>query len=88
MIHAGSLKAVIDLRTFPSEELYPLTVSAFDALQIGESFLIVSDHDPRPLYYQVSHEREGQFSWAYVICGPSIWQIMIAKIHVDVREGA
>jgi uncharacterized protein (DUF2249 family) len=88
MIHSGNLKPVIDLRTLSSEEGYPLVVRTFDALHRGESFLLISDHDPRPMYYHLAHEREGQFSWVYMECGPSIWQVMIANIHFDIQEGA
>jgi uncharacterized protein (DUF2249 family) len=88
MIHAGNLKAVIDLRSLPAEEGHRLIDSAFDSLRIGESFLLVSDHDPRPVYYHLAHEREGQFSWVYMECGPSIWQVMITNIHFDFQEGA
>ena len=88
MISGESLKAVIDVRTIAPAERHPLIYRTFDTLQVGESFLLIGDRDPRPLHYQLAHEREGQFMWAYLESGPSIWQVMIAKIHLDEREGA
>jgi regulator of cell morphogenesis and NO signaling len=37
------------------------------------------DHDPKPLYYSLLHEREGQFEWEYVAQGPEEWKVKIAK---------
>jgi uncharacterized protein (DUF2249 family) len=49
-------------------------------LQPGESFTLVNDHDPRPLYYQFSAELTGQFSWNYLEAGPETWQVEIGKL--------
>ena len=37
-------------------ERHPLIFSTFDALQADEAFILVNDHDPKPLYYQFLHE--------------------------------
>jgi uncharacterized protein (DUF2249 family) len=46
----------------------------------GASFILVNDHDPKPLYYQLEAENPGQFSWTYVEQGPVVWQVEIGKI--------
>ena len=60
-------------------ERHPLIFSAFDSLQSGEAFVLVNDHDPKPLYYQFLHEREGLFAWEYLEEGPEQWKVKISK---------
>lgn len=69
----------IDVRTIPPRDRHPLIFQTFDALQPGESFVLVNDHDPRPLRYQFMHEREGQFDWTYLESGPAVWQVRIGR---------
>jgi uncharacterized protein (DUF2249 family) len=80
MSHTNSLKATLDVRFIPPRERHPLIFQNFDLLQPGEGFLLVNDHDPKPLYYQFVHERENQFSWEYLQQGPEIWQVRIGKL--------
>ena len=43
-------------------------------------FILLNDHDPKPLYYQFMFERPGQFTWDYVEQGPEAWQVRIGKV--------
>ena len=69
----------VDVRTIVPRERHPLIFNTFDALQPGEAFLLINDHDPKPLYYQFSAERQGQFSWEYLERGPETWQVKVGK---------
>ena len=69
----------VDVRPITPRERHPLIFSTFDGLQSGDAFVLVNDHDPRPLYYQFLHEREGQFEWTYLKNGPDVWQVRITK---------
>ena len=69
----------VDVRTIVPRERHPLIFNTFDALQPGEAFLLINDHDPKPLYYQFSAERQGQFSWEYLERGPETWQVRVGK---------
>ena len=60
-------------------ERHPLIFETFDELRKGESFILINDHDPKPLYYQFLHEREGLFSWEYLEQGPETWKVKITK---------
>lgn len=51
----------------------------FDLLVDGESFYILNDHDPKPLYYQLLAERGQIFDWEYLEEGPEIWKVCIGK---------
>jgi len=60
-------------------ERHPLIFRTFDELKKGESFILINDHDPKPLYYQFLHEREGLFGWEYIKEGPKDWKVKISK---------
>ena len=36
---------------------HPTVFSWFDALSVGESFILLNDHDPIPLFYEMKAER-------------------------------
>jgi uncharacterized protein (DUF2249 family) len=69
----------LDVRTIGPRERHPLIFATFDALESGGAFLLVNDHDPKPLYYQFSAERQGQFSWEYLEQGPETWRVRVGK---------
>lgn len=49
----------------------------FDSRSPGESFIIHNDHDPKPLYHQLSETRGDTFEWEYLQEGPEWWNIRI-----------
>lgn len=81
MNQAQQILPAIDVRTITSRERHPLIFQTFDSLQPGEAFILVNDHEPRPLYYQFLHERENQFTWAYLEEGPEVWRAQIGKVE-------
>jgi uncharacterized protein (DUF2249 family) len=72
-------KTTIDVRTIAPMHRHQLIFETFESLQPGENFLLVNDHDPKPLYYQFSAERSGQFTWEYQEQGPQVWSVVIGK---------
>ncbi len=72
-------KTTIDVRTIVPQDRHPLIFRTFDDLGSGESFLLVNDRDPKPLFYQFEVERGGQFSWNYLEQGPEVWRIRIGR---------
>lgn len=70
----------IDVRTIPPRERHPLLFKTFDELEAGESFELINDHDPKPLYYQFQVERGGSVEWEYLEQGPSTWRVRIGKV--------
>ncbi|WP_298351296.1 DUF2249 domain-containing protein [Rhodoblastus sp.] len=69
----------VDLRTLAPAQRHRKIFELTDALAVGESFLLVNDHDPKPLHYQLEAEWPGQFSWAYVERGPEVWRVEIGR---------
>lgn len=69
----------IDVRTVMPRERHPLIFSTIDGLEPGESFELINDHDPKPLYYQLQAERTGQLEWEYLEKGPEVWRVKIGR---------
>ena len=58
---------------------HPTVFKRFDALQPGESFVLVNDHDPIPLFYELKAERGDVFEWTRLENGPEVWKVEIKK---------
>lgn len=69
----------VDVRQVPPPQRHPLIFQTFEGLQPGETFILINDHDPKPLYYQFKFEREGQFTWDYLEQGPEAWRVQVGK---------
>ena len=74
------LQPVIDVREVPPRARHPLIFQTFDNLAPGDAFILVNDHEPRPLYYQFLHERANQFAWSYLEEGPEVWRAQIERV--------
>jgi uncharacterized protein (DUF2249 family) len=69
----------LDVTVITPKERHPLIFATFDEMKKGEAFVLVNDHDPKPLYYSFLHEREGLFAWEYLEQGPTVWKVKIEK---------
>lgn len=69
----------LDVRKIQPRERHPLIFQTFDELAPGESFELLNDHDPKPLYYQFQAERSGQVDWTYLEEGPERWRVKVSK---------
>lgn len=69
----------LDVRVIAPREKHPTIFRTFDALQPGQSMLLVNDHDPRPLRYQLMAERPDSFEWEYEAQGPEEWRVRISR---------
>ena len=72
-------EAVIDVRTTVPRERHPKIFGTYQELAPGDSFVLVNDHDPKPLYYQFQAEHTGHFEWSYLETGPEVWRVRIGK---------
>jgi len=73
-------ETVLDIRPIPPAQRHPLIFDLFNGLDSGESFILVNDHNPKPLFYQFQAELTGQFSWEYLEEGPAAWQVRIGRV--------
>lgn len=71
--------SVIDVRSIVPRERHPLIFNTFEQLKPGYGFVLVNDHDPKPLYYQFQAEHQGTFGWDYLEKGPDVWRVVISR---------
>ena len=74
---------VVDVRSLVPAQRHAKIFELVNALEPGASFILVNDHDPKPLFYQLQAERHGQFSWDVLEQGPETWRVRIGKTGRD-----
>ena len=70
---------ILDVRTEIPKRRHELIFETFGELAPGTAYVLVNDHDPKPLRYQFEAELPGQFSWAYLEEGPEVWRVRIGR---------
>lgn len=69
----------LDVRSEPPARRHELIFETYHGLGAGESYVLVNDHDPKPLRYQFEAEHAGAFTWQYLEEGPQVWRVEIGK---------
>ncbi|HEX7353943.1 MAG TPA: DUF2249 domain-containing protein [Mycobacteriales bacterium] len=71
---------VLDVRTEIPRRRHELIFETFGDLATGDTYVLVNDHDPKPLRYQFEAENAGEFSWEYLEEGPEVWRVRIGRV--------
>ena len=71
--------AELDVRVIPPRDKHPTIFRTLEALKPGEALLLLNDHDPRPLRYQLDAEHPGGYDWSYEAQGPELWKVRISR---------
>jgi len=74
---------VLDVRDMECENRCPLISETFEALEPGESFVLVNRFDPKPLRNKLESQSAYGVSWEYLELGPQICRIRIGKTGQD-----
>ena len=69
----------LDVRTEAPAYRHELIFDNYHRLAPSEGFVLVNDHDPKPLYYQLEAEHPGKFTWDYLEEGPEVWRVRIGR---------
>jgi uncharacterized protein (DUF2249 family) len=69
----------LDVRVIPPRDKHPTIFRTLDGLSTGQMLLLINDHDPRPLRYQLDAERAHLFDWVYAEEGPETWRVRITR---------
>jgi uncharacterized protein (DUF2249 family) len=72
-------ESIVDVRSIIPRERHSLIFNTFLALAPGQAFILVNDHNPKPLYYQFQAEHAGTFRWDYLESGPDVWRVRIGR---------
>lgn len=70
---------VLDVRNVPPAERHPRIFGTYAGLHPGQAFVLLNDHDPKPLFYQFQAEHTGEFEWEYLEAGPTTWRVRISR---------
>ena len=79
---------VLDVRDLAPAQRHETIFSAYRGLAPGAGFVLVNDHDPKPLGYQFEAEYAGQFTWQYLESGPEVWRVRIGRPAAAARGEA
>jgi uncharacterized protein (DUF2249 family) len=69
----------LDVRSLPPAQRHELIYEAYANLDDGEGFVLVNDHDPKPLYHQFRAEEGPEFTWEYRQKDPGEFRVLIGK---------
>ncbi|MBI5561155.1 MAG: DUF2249 domain-containing protein [Deltaproteobacteria bacterium] len=82
-VEEETMEKILDVREMTPRERHPRIFDTFRALNEGEYFILVNDHDPRPLLYQFQNEHDGEFEWWPLEQGPTAWRVAVARKKKD-----
>ena len=74
---------VLDVREIPQGRRHPRIFGIYARLTPGESFVLVNNHDPKPLRREFQATYPDQFAWDYLEVGPKRWRVRIGRLPVD-----
>lgn len=74
------ITTTIDVREVPHERRHPLIFKTFDGLQPGQAFILLVDHDPKPVIFELDFVRKGKFKWSYLEQGPEVWRVQMERV--------
>ena len=74
-----SVPAELDVRSLPHSGRHEIILARLDQLVPGDTFVILNDHDPKPLRYQTEALWPGRFAWNYLEAGPLQWRVEIIR---------
>jgi uncharacterized protein (DUF2249 family) len=69
----------LDVRDLPPAKRHERIFDAYADLGAGEGFVLVNDHDPKPLYHQFDAEAGDAFYWEYRQQDPGEFRVLIGK---------
>lgn len=70
----------LDVRTLRKPDKHPTIFATYNALGVGEKFVLVNNHDPRHLHDEFEAEVPESYGWEYLGRGPKVWRIQISRL--------
>lgn len=77
----GTIEVIeeLDVRDLPPAQRHERIFDGYAALEAGTGFVLVNDHDPKPLYHQFEAEAGPEFRWEYRQKEPGEFRVLIGK---------
>lgn len=87
-VDTGTALDEVDVREVPKPRRHPLIFARFDALAVGESFVLINSHDPKHLRQEFERDHPAAYDWHYLSSGDSddlnradrLWRIRITRL--------
>lgn len=76
-------EAELDARVLPKPEKHKTIFATFAKLAVGESFVLLNDHEPEPLRLEFEREHPGSYGWEYLERGRergALWRTRISRL--------
>jgi uncharacterized protein (DUF2249 family) len=81
---AGNSERVIKVAEIDPRVRHTIIMQLFANLDAENSLQLVSDHDPRPLRFQLESLHGSRCDWHYLEQGPDVWRV---RLRYVVRSG-
>lgn len=78
-VHKPAAGPDLDVRDLAPAQRHEAIFAAYEALAPDTGFVLVNDHDPKPLRYQFEAEHAGAFTWETLEAGPAVWRVRIGR---------
>ena len=75
---------VIDVREIKPHIRHTIIFQLFEHLGQQSSLQLISDHDPKPLRFQLEAKHSDQCRWSYLEEGPDIWRVRLQRAQGSV----
>lgn len=79
-----STNTELDVRPVEPRHRLETIMGAWRRLPVGETMLLVVDHDPECMYYTLKAEHgDDAFSFSYLERGPEQWRVQVTRHAAD-----
>ncbi|TWP33610.1 DUF2249 domain-containing protein [Leekyejoonella antrihumi] len=70
----------LDVRPLRKPDKHPAIFGTYEKLAVGESLVLVNNHDPKHLHDEFDRDYPGGYSWDYEQQEPKEWKVRIGKL--------
>jgi uncharacterized protein (DUF2249 family) len=71
----------LDVRTLPAPQRHERIFALLDQVAPGQELVLINDHDPRPLRYQIQSVQPESFAWDPQQTGVHKWTVRIRRVR-------
>ncbi len=73
----------LDVRTIPPPGRHPRIFAMLDQLAPGQEMVLINDHEPKPLWYQIQATQPDCFAWEPRPTGTHEWTVRIRRLQLS-----
>lgn len=79
---------LLDVRTLPGPQRHPRIFALLDQLSPGEELVLINDHEPKPLRYQIQANQPDCFEWDPRETATHEWTVRIRRLRASPPLGS